>query len=62
MKLTDVLERNANKAIEVQTVNSETVTASSWRIGEDVLEARKQQGFSVYIPLDKIVFVKVTTG
>lgn len=61
MKLTEVLEQNANKSMDVELVNGNTVTASSWTVGDDFVEANKQQGFSIYICLDKIVSIKVTT-
>jgi hypothetical protein len=61
MKLTEVLAQNANKSMDVELVNGNTVTASSWTVGEELVEANKQQGFSIYIRLDKIVSFKVTT-
>ena len=59
MKLTDVLQQNADNSMDVETVNGQTVTASSWTVGDELLEARKEQGFSIYICLDKIVSFKV---
>lgn len=59
MKLAEILEQNATKAMEVQTVNRETITASAWMVGEDVLVANKQQGIAIYISLDKIVSCKI---
>ena len=59
MKLIEVLEQNADKSMDVETVNGQTVTASSWTVGDALLEARKEQGFSIYICLDKIVSFKV---
>lgn len=61
MKLMDVLAQNANKSMDVELVNGNTVTASRWTVGEDFVEANKQQGFSIYISLDRIVSIKVTT-
>ena len=62
MKLVDVLKQNADKSMDVALVNGETVTAGSWTIRDELLEAHKQQGFSVYICLDKIVSFKVVDG
>ena len=59
MKLADVLEHNADKSMDVETLSGQTVTASSWTVGDELLEARKEQGFSIYICLDKIVSFKV---
>lgn len=61
MKLTEILQQNANHSMDVELVSGETVTASTWTVGDELLEAHKQQGFSVYICLDKIVSFKVTT-
>jgi len=61
MKLIEVLEQNANKSMDVELVNGNTVTASSWTVGDDFVEANKQQGFSICVSLDKIVSIKVTT-
>ena len=58
MKLTEVLERNANHSMDIELVNGQNVTATSWSVGDEVLEAHKQQGYSIYICLDKIVSVK----
>jgi hypothetical protein len=60
MKLTDILEQNADKSMDVEMVNGVSVTAGSWTVGDELLEAHKQQGYSVYICLDKIVSFKVT--
>jgi hypothetical protein len=62
MKLTDILEQNADKSMDVELVNGVSVTAGSWTVGDELLEAHKQQGYSVYICLDKIVSFKVTGG
>jgi hypothetical protein len=45
--------------MDVEMVNGVTVTASSWIVGDELLEARKQQGYTIYICLDKIVSIKV---
>jgi hypothetical protein len=47
--------------MDVELVNGNTVTASSWKVGDDFVEANKQQGFSICISMDKIVSIKVTT-
>ena len=60
MKLTDILEQNADRSMDVEMVSGVTVTAGSWTVGDELLEAHKQQGYSVYICLDKIVSFKVT--
>jgi hypothetical protein len=60
MKLTDILEQNADRSMDVEMVNGVTVTAGRWAVGEELLEAHKQQGYTVYICLDKIVSFKVT--
>jgi hypothetical protein len=60
MKLTDILEHNADKSMDVELVNGVSVTAGSWTVGGELLEAHKQQGYSIYICLDKIVSFKVT--
>lgn len=60
MKLTDILEQNADRSMDVELVNGVSVTASSWTVGDELLEAHKQQGYTVYICLDKIVSIKVT--
>jgi hypothetical protein len=60
MKLNDILEQNADRSMDVEMVNGVTVTAGSWTVGDELLEAHKQQGYSVYICLDKIVSFKVT--
>lgn len=60
MKLKEILERNADNSMDVRLVNGETITATSWTVGDDLLEAHKQQGFSIYIRMDKIAFFKVT--
>ena len=60
MKLIQVLERNAHSSMEVTLVNGDTITASSWTVGPELLEAHKQKGFSIYIPLDKIMCFKAT--
>jgi hypothetical protein len=60
MKLTDILEQNADRSMDVEMVSGVTVTASSWTVGDELLEAHKQQGYTVYICLDKIVSFKVT--
>jgi hypothetical protein len=62
MKLTDILEQNADKSMDVELVNGVSVTAGSWAVGDELLEAHKQQGYSIYICLDKIVSFKVTGG
>jgi hypothetical protein len=62
MKLTDILEQNADKSMDVELVNGVSVTAGSWTVGDELLEAHKQQGYSIYICLDKIVSFKVTGG
>jgi hypothetical protein len=59
MKLTNILEQNADRSMDVEMVNGVTVTASSWIVGDELLEARKQQGYTIYICLDKIVSIKV---
>jgi len=59
MKLTNILEHNADRSMDVEMVNGVTVTASSWIVGDELLEARKQQGYTIYICLDKIVSIKV---
>jgi hypothetical protein len=58
MKLREVLERNANNSMDVELCNGQSVTATSWTVGDEVLEAHKQQGFSIYVCLDKIVSLK----
>jgi len=58
MKLTEVLERNADNSMDIELVNGQNITATSWTVGDQVLEAHKQQGYSIYICLDKIVSVK----
>jgi len=60
MKLTDILEQNADRSMDVELVNGVSVTASSWTVGDELLEAHKQQGYTIYICLDKIVSIKVT--
>jgi hypothetical protein len=60
MNLMHVLKQNEDKSMDVALVNGETVTAGSWTVSDELLEAHKQQGFSVYICLDKIVSFKVT--
>ena len=62
MKLTDILEQNADRSMDVEMVNGVSITAGSWTVGDEVLEAHKQQGYSVYICLDKIVSFKVTAA
>jgi hypothetical protein len=62
MTLTDILEQNADKSMDVELVNGVSVTAGSWTVGDELLEAHKQQGYSIYICLDKIVSFKVTGG
>jgi hypothetical protein len=62
MKLTDILEQNANRSMDVEMVNGVSVTAGSWTVGDELLEAHKQQGYTVYICLDKIVSFKVTAA
>jgi len=62
MKLTDILEQNADKSMDVEMVNGVSVTAGSWTVGDELLEAHKQQGYTVYICLDKIVSFKVTSA
>jgi hypothetical protein len=62
MKLTNILEQNADRSMDVEMVNGVTVTASSWIVGDELLEARKQQGFTIYICLDKIVSIKVESA
>jgi hypothetical protein len=46
--------------MDVELVNGVSVTAGSWTVGGELLEAHKQQGYSIYICLDKIVSFKVT--
>ncbi len=60
MKLTDILEQNADRSMDVELVNGVSVTASSWTVGDELLEAHKQQGYTIYICLNKIVSIKVT--
>lgn len=59
MKLTDILELNANRSMDVELVNGSTVTAGSWTVGDELIGAHKQKGYTVYISLDKIVSIKV---
>jgi hypothetical protein len=61
MKLIEVLERNANNSMDIQLTNGQKVTATSWSVGDEVLEAHKQQGYSIYICLDKIVSVQASS-
>lgn len=63
MKLTEILEQNAEIRMDVETVHGETVSANSWTIGEEVLRAEIGEegpgGYSVYISLNHITTVKV---
>lgn len=61
MKLIDVLKQNVNKSMDVQLVSGVTITAGSWSVGDELLEAHKQQGYLIYISMDKIVSLKVAT-
>lgn len=61
MKLIEVLERNSNNSMDIELTNGKSITATSWTVGAEVLEAHKQQGYSMYICLDKIVSVKTSS-
>ena len=62
MKLADILEQNSNRSMDVELINGSTVTASSCTVGDEVVGAYKQKGYTIYICLDKIVSIKVESG
>jgi hypothetical protein len=62
MKLAEILEQNSDRSMDIELVNGVSVTAGSWTVGDEVLEAHKQQGYTVFICLDKIVSFKVTAS
>ena len=63
MRLTEILEQNLENRMDVDSVLGETVSANSWTIGEEVLQAnigeKGSGGYSVYISLNHITTVKV---
>jgi len=63
MKLTDILEQNAENQMDVESVHGEKVSAENWTLGEEVLQAHIGEegsgGYSVYISLNHITTVKV---
>lgn len=63
VKLTDILEQNAERRMEIESVRGESVTADSWTIGDELLRANIGQegkgGYSVYISLKYITKVTV---
>jgi hypothetical protein len=48
--------------MDVEMVNGATVTAGSWSIGDELVGAHKQKGYTIYICLDKIVSIKVESA
>jgi hypothetical protein len=62
MKLANVLEQNANRSMDIELVNGSTVTAGSWTVGDELVGAHKQKGYTIYICLDKIVSIKVESA
>lgn len=63
MKLVDVLTDNAANRMDIEPVSGETVSADSWTIGDELVEAhigdKQEGGYSIYINLNHIVSFRV---
>ena len=64
VKLTDILEQNAERRMDVESVHGVQVSADNWTVGDELLRANIGQegkgGYSVYISLKHITKVTVS--